>query len=466
MACRFILGGYSFADFKCLVNNWSEVKLQNREWVGLEENLFYYVDLLSVEILKERRKKFVGSDVRVLVDCRWSKPSDACAATVTCFNVDNNQLLCVYNLQRKTNSLDDFEGSAKAMEGFGTKEICKIFKEENINISVLLHDGDSSALSNAREVFPKIEEWRCLNHAKKNFRSELNDLKESKHPDVRKLVISASNAFQSAVRQANKSEEILENFKHSINHWQGNHTNCKHGPLTQTSVLTKKGAKKLLAIFEKHIDGNKSQALLAGLTTNVAESFNSLIAYYAPKAKHYPENYRSLVNLAVLHKIVGVCFPLVILEQLGFSFFNSTYESFIQLMVLREKDRIRKLSKEFKTQRIVCKQRKIAAAAKAKKKHTDCLYKDKKLEVSCNCMSMCLTRRCPCRKNETGCSNTCACRGKCDNYYNDREEESEEEEEKTTEKRGKKIEKNEKIVKKQVAMESLMALWTKQGHKV
>lgn len=171
-AIRFILGGYSYSDYCSLCNNWSEIKLWKDDWKKLEKRVFSQVDLLAESLLRDRREKYTNQTLKLLLDCRWGTPGyTAYDATVCAFDVDNEELLFVFNVMRKSDSTNsNFDGSAKAMEGFGTEEICKQLKREGIEVAVILHDGDSSALANAKKIFPAVIEWRCLNHAAKNFR--------------------------------------------------------------------------------------------------------------------------------------------------------------------------------------------------------------------------------------------------------------------------------------------------------
>ena len=63
----------------------------------------------------------------------------------------------------------NYKGTAKGMEGEGTRRICQALKTNGLSIATFLHDGDSSSFSAVKEVFPEAKELFCINHAGKNL---------------------------------------------------------------------------------------------------------------------------------------------------------------------------------------------------------------------------------------------------------------------------------------------------------
>lgn len=170
LAIRFLLAGFSFSEFKKIYNFYEEQQISKKDWQDLELVVYKEVDILADNILKDERKKYEKEDLTIIMDCRWGTTGfDAYEATVSAFHGESNTLLGIYNIYRR-DPLKNFSGSAKGMEGFGVKQLCLLFKQEGLNISTILHDGDSSAINNARSVFPTVTEWRCVNHVAKNFR--------------------------------------------------------------------------------------------------------------------------------------------------------------------------------------------------------------------------------------------------------------------------------------------------------
>ncbi|XP_074099929.1 uncharacterized protein LOC141528006 [Cotesia typhae] len=121
---------------------------------------------------------------------------------------------------------ENFDGSARAMEPDMSVELVtnnKLLKEENVIISVLIGDDDSSAIAAIRrEALHEVEKWSDTNHAKKNFNSRLY-----------KLGLSAKvvNYFgQMFVRVLNHNkgnvEAAAEALSNIVPHAYGNHDKC------------------------------------------------------------------------------------------------------------------------------------------------------------------------------------------------------------------------------------------------
>lgn len=237
-------------------------------------------------------------------------------------------------------------------------------------------------------------------------------------PDLSSLTVRAREAFLFSIKNSKTKEEMKSHFQHSVQHWSGNHSNCKHPPKqVQKYKLTNKGTSKLWELFESH-GLSVSDKLLHGKTTNIAEAFNSLIAYYAPKHKSYKKKYPHLINLAILHKFYSFSFPLLVIQQLGFIVCDDMKQKFLNVVKQREKELKKKQTTTYKTNRVVQKKKK----QKLQQNDGEYYYKDqdeKIKNISCKCTKSCMTNRCKCRKNEASCSINCQCGENCKNYYNE-----------------------------------------------
>ena len=50
------------------------------------------------------------------------------------------------------------------MEGFGVQKIMEEFKRENIKVSHIIHDKDSSTMRQVMSVYEDVEECLCLSN--------------------------------------------------------------------------------------------------------------------------------------------------------------------------------------------------------------------------------------------------------------------------------------------------------------
>ncbi|XP_074096811.1 uncharacterized protein LOC141525999 [Cotesia typhae] len=204
---------------------------------------------------------------------------------------------------------ENFDGSARAMEPDMSVELVtnnKLLKEENVIISVLIGDDDSSAIAAIRrEALHEVEKWSDTNHAKKNFNSRLY-----------KLGLSAKvvNYFgQMFVRVLNHNkgnvEAAAEALSNIVPHAYGNHDKCgewlkcrekdnnfiykdlpKKQPLTDPKLF-----ENLNNIFDK-LSTNASKLAPCG-SSQSNESFNNIVINKHPKI-----NFMAHLNHSTIEK--------------------------------------------------------------------------------------------------------------------------------------------------------------------
>jgi hypothetical protein len=105
------------------------------------------------------------SNISILLDGGWSHPgwwaNECCLYAL---EAETSLPLARYYVIRGKN----FQGSSKAMEGFGAEEIAKEMKSLSLNVAHLIHDKDASTLKNFRKFFPKVKEQICSGNIQHN----------------------------------------------------------------------------------------------------------------------------------------------------------------------------------------------------------------------------------------------------------------------------------------------------------
>ena len=90
--------------------------------------------------------------------------------------------------------LPELEKSTKAMEPDICVDNVKAVNEsqEGVRVSVIVGDGDSSAIAHVRsQVDSEIEKWSDVNHTKKSLGNKLYELKKT-HKELSETVIKAT----------------------------------------------------------------------------------------------------------------------------------------------------------------------------------------------------------------------------------------------------------------------------------
>ncbi|XP_018394014.1 PREDICTED: uncharacterized protein LOC108772866 [Cyphomyrmex costatus] len=194
----------------------------------------------------------------------------------------------------------NYKGSAKAMEPDMAVELIHknvLFKQENVRITVLIGDDDSSTIAAVRRAASyEIYKWSDYNHTHKSMTSALYTLKLSpKHIEY------FSHCFSHAVKQ-NKGDaaKIEKALRSVVPHAFGDHTLCgdwcagksnpnvsyvhknlpNGKPIQNTDLRV-----SLTKIFSRYADNAKKIANCGSTQGN--ESVNHMIASKNPKSRHY-----------------------------------------------------------------------------------------------------------------------------------------------------------------------------------
>jgi len=122
----------------------------------------------------------------------------------------------------------NFDGTAKAMEGAGTEEICSKVKEQGYTVQFFLHDGDSSSISTVMKYFPECQELLRINHAAKNLGKFVYEKVDKEY----RLNIQGwfkRVAVESSKQPKEKAEAyFVDNLEIMLMHYSGIHDCCKH----------------------------------------------------------------------------------------------------------------------------------------------------------------------------------------------------------------------------------------------
>jgi hypothetical protein len=101
------------------------------------------------------------NDVHVVVDAGWSHPG-WWARECTVIGLDGNTGLPIGIINVSKGKHGIFQGSSKAMEGFGIKKMMEQFQFLDIKVTRVIHDKDSSTMKQVMDVYQDVEEALCL----------------------------------------------------------------------------------------------------------------------------------------------------------------------------------------------------------------------------------------------------------------------------------------------------------------
>jgi len=195
------------------------------------DHINHVLDRLLESSLKRHLEACGNSkNIFVMSDACWnfkSKRNNSPMGTVTFIDVASFKVVGVayfINISKAAN----FDGTAKAMEGAGTEEICSKVKEQGYTVQFFLHDGDSSSISTVMKYFPECQELLCINHAAKNLGKFVYEKVDKEY----RLNIQGwfkRVAVESSKQPKEKAEAyFVDNLEIMLMHYSGIHDCCKH----------------------------------------------------------------------------------------------------------------------------------------------------------------------------------------------------------------------------------------------
>jgi len=209
--------------------------------------------------------------------------------------------------------------------------------------------------------------------------------------------------FSKTSKKASVTEDPVSSFSNGLKvmlkHYGGDHSSCVHPnrKYTQKDALT--SAQMVMLKERLNFYSRNSEKFCHGLNQSPCESFNNVIATYAPKNVYVPSMYQSRVNIAVLvhneekietvvdltHQLMGLPVNDIFLEHLR----KKDKAKLRSALHFQTKEKARRKERESKTY--------------APSSH---FYKE---DTKCNCVTGCKTLRCSCAKNRNACTELCAC---------------------------------------------------------
>jgi len=115
------------------------------------------LEAMCLEIC-ERNLARENIPLSVMSDCGWNfRGFSSPMGNVTVIGTESKRILAVCPLVAPTRHAN-YEGTARGMEGEGTRRICQWLQHKKYNIGTFLHDGDSSSYKAVLESFPEAAE--------------------------------------------------------------------------------------------------------------------------------------------------------------------------------------------------------------------------------------------------------------------------------------------------------------------
>ena len=195
----------------------------------------------------------------------------------------------------------NFEGFAKAMEPKSAAELAnnEIFNVCHVQLGIIISDNDSSSLSAVRAATNhEVIKHAHKNHTRKGVTNELYKIKKD-HKELNAISIKhLPRCFNYSVSQnTGNVAEMSAAIKNVPYHCFNIHTDCgawcgyKKNPETYKHSTIGEGFQDerlfsaLKCLF--NVLASKTDKFVAGVSSNVNESLNTIIASKAPKSRLY-----------------------------------------------------------------------------------------------------------------------------------------------------------------------------------
>ena len=370
------------------------------------------------EILDKNLTNLSGKSIIVSIDTRWSARGYTANESTTSFFIfnelqQNYTLLYTFSCMKR-GIYNNYRGSSKNMESFGTEEILKILIEKNIKISVFIHDADACTTLIVRKYYPESKEYIDKLHKQRSVRRRLYDLEEKtlKKRDWIERALKCSSLMLYKFQNSVESKKIHLNTK--VNHWQNNHEQCDLKEECKISYIP-------LHIDQTHLLRTILNSIVTdhdklshSYHTNSNESFNSSLLSFCPKNINQASLYKYKIARAGLVSLFKSNADLKILEMLDFKI-----KERFRVAMMRIERRMKYIQAYQKSDTFKANRRKrlLAKRKMSLVSTTDGSYG---LVLSyCSCKggkryASCSTRRCKCTQNNLKCNEKCKCKGKCE----------------------------------------------------
>jgi hypothetical protein len=149
-----MLNGLTYTTYQLIMTFADMGAVSNGRWTKAEEDqakvIKYLLDASCARGIEAAKRRSTG--VVMIFDARWSTGRfRANEGTVLGIDAATGVILYYCHLLRKGKA-KNYQGSSKSMEGEGVKQILQQMKEDHLNLTGVIHDGDASTMAHVRSV--------------------------------------------------------------------------------------------------------------------------------------------------------------------------------------------------------------------------------------------------------------------------------------------------------------------------
>jgi hypothetical protein len=321
------------------------------------------------------------------------------------------------NTHDKTTCTKGYHGAFKDMEKYAVQEAFQWLQEQNINITTMIYDKDSSTYSIAASAYPSITEWLCINHAKGNFYKDLTQfIKKFKY--LEPWISKATSHFSNCLQSADGDIDILQsNWKNMLKHMQNKHDLCnenicpyKRDPNhtshydNRPAWLSVKEHTPGIQVMRDLIDKYYKNVgkYVYRLTSNVIKSINNVRTKYAFKAHYHDKSYPDKNVETIAQYDNPHIWKQNVMEEMNISVHDQVKDKLQHMANMSIAYSEKTKTKEYKLNKIKNKKvKKVRGASSQRNKH----------RYDCSCkVSKCVNGMCQCIKDDRPCGDNCMCK--------------------------------------------------------
>ncbi|EFC39427.1 predicted protein [Naegleria gruberi] len=440
-AFRFVLSclilGHNYDTYSqlLLLNNIKPFSLS--AFYNILETFSIAIEILSVkqvaDDLQEAAKKSQNGLI-IMIDFGWGHKRESSNGALVVIDATTSKIV-YYKVIEKCRSCRDssdiincktgmFHGSSKTMEGESVKQFCSDMKSNNINISCVIHDEDSSTLKHIVDQYPNVTSYLDINHIRKNLYKSLmkpSGLFRRGDKALLKRLAPRINAYVSKfISKATSLDELQSWLKNIPNHLCNKHDGCSQGcpfkdPNHKTPNklwLSEKRHSFVIKYLKEKLNNLvlKGKAIFHHYSSNPCESFHRMRIKYVSKNIKGTRYFRTRVQQAVLDKNAGKTWIIRLFDLL-----DIPEEEIWKSNMNKLNEKRSKVLKHHHTEE--AKKQKANNKRKFKELSQTMPQSEATYGLSCDCSLGCDSNTCACKKSKMVCSTACRCIN-CNNKQN------------------------------------------------
>lgn len=383
------------------------------------------VDAYFKQKMKEEWAKLRAAHqpIDLIFDARYDSPRNATHCSVVFLEKSSKKIVSIVNLEKNWTS-----GNSNRMETIGVWMGLERLCAELPLLSSVIHDDDNKIHVLLGSKFKELKNLLCVWHKAKRIGKSYQKLQEIKigrgtllHPALQSITMSyVKGWFRNAVEDCGSDEcQLLQKWYTLPFHLAGRHSLCSPERCKQTQEDSERKHipyHTFVALSQwchRNVDSKDASRLAHNTITSIVECFNKFMKKYATKDIFFSTTYGMRIQLAALEwnenidrptKTKNYEFIENILKEALNKTANSTFE-------MEFEENLKQLKEE------------------AMKKDELWFNRDRNenstpAETGCGCKSKqpCHSKKCSCARQNVGCSDACACKGKCHNTLTKRKE--------------------------------------------